>query len=532
MLKVLIKKQIGEVFKGYFYNAKKNQMRSKFAVALWILFFVAIMVGVLGGMFGYLAFNLCESFLAAKVGWLYFMIMSSIAIVLGAFGSVFNTYSGLYLAKDNDLLLSMPIPVNSVIASRLLNVYLLGTMYAATAIIPAVIVYWYVAGITVARVICGILLFLIISMIVLLLSCILGWVVAKISLKLKNKSMVTVLTSLAFIGGYYFLYFKASDLIHNVVINAVVYGEKIKGVAYGLYLFGRIGEGNILATLGFFTAAVALTVLTWMVLARSFLKIATATGKTARVKYVAKSVKEKSIFGALLAKEFGKFTSSANYMLNCGLGVLVIPACGVLLLVKGKAFLPVLDRIWSGYQDAAVVLIITGLCTLTSMIITAVPSVSLEGKSLWILQSMPIEPKTVLRVKATMQFLLSGLPMLFSCVCALLVVKADMSVKTLLIAMPLLYAALAAVFNTMIGVKMPLLNWTNELAPIKQSGAVLLSMIIGWGSSVALFGLYMWQGYKIGAAAYLGIWMIVMAGVTIGIFRWLDTKGAKLFASL
>ena len=36
-----------------------------------------------------------------------------LAIVLGAFGSVFNTYSSLYLAKDNDLLLSMPIPVRT-----------------------------------------------------------------------------------------------------------------------------------------------------------------------------------------------------------------------------------------------------------------------------------------------------------------------------------------------------------------------------------------------------------------------------------
>ena len=28
MLKILIKKQLAEVFKGYFYDAKKNRMRS------------------------------------------------------------------------------------------------------------------------------------------------------------------------------------------------------------------------------------------------------------------------------------------------------------------------------------------------------------------------------------------------------------------------------------------------------------------------------------------------------------------------
>ena len=45
------------------------------------------------------------------------------------------------------------------------------------------------------------------SLVVFVLSCLLGWVVAKISLRLKYKSFVTVLISLAFIGAYYFFYF-------------------------------------------------------------------------------------------------------------------------------------------------------------------------------------------------------------------------------------------------------------------------------------------------------------------------------------
>ena len=45
-----------------------------------------------------------------------------------AFGSIFNTYAGLYLPKDNDLLLSMPVPVSSLVAARLSGVYLMGLM--------------------------------------------------------------------------------------------------------------------------------------------------------------------------------------------------------------------------------------------------------------------------------------------------------------------------------------------------------------------------------------------------------------------
>ena len=244
MLKLLVKKQLAEVFKSYFYDAKKNKMRSKWAIAAWFIFFFLIMVGMLGGIFTFLSLSLCGALVQAGMGWLHFLLMGIIAIVLGAFGSVFNTYSGLYLAKDNDQLLSLPIPVQTIITARLLNVYLMGAMYSATVLLPALIVYWIVAGITVSRVICGLLLLLIVTVIVLLLSCFLGWVVAKISLRLKNKSFITVLISLLFIGGYYFFYFKAADLIRDLIQNANVYGTKIKGVAYGLYLFGRIGEGS------------------------------------------------------------------------------------------------------------------------------------------------------------------------------------------------------------------------------------------------------------------------------------------------
>ena len=136
--------------------------------------------------------------------WLYFVIMGMLAIFLGAFGSVFNTYSGLYLAKDNDLLLSMPIPVRIIMASRLLSVYLLGLMYSGIVILPVIIVYWCTVPLTAGILLGGVLLLLVISLFVLALSCVLGWVVAKISLKLKNKSFITVVVSLVFFGAVLF----------------------------------------------------------------------------------------------------------------------------------------------------------------------------------------------------------------------------------------------------------------------------------------------------------------------------------------
>ena len=532
MLKVLLKKQLTETFRNYFYNPKKNEMRSVGGIIGYFVFFVVVMVGFLGGMFTMLSLGLCGGLTAAGMDWLYFLLMAMIAVALGAFGSVFNTYSGLYLAKDNDLLLSMPIPVRHIITARLLNVFLLGTMYAAVAFLPALIVYWAVAGATAANVVCGILMFLIVSAVVLILSCLLGWVVAKISLRLKQKSFVTVLVSLVFIGAYSFFYFKARVLIADMIAHAGEYGAKIRGAAYGLYLFGRIGEGDWTAAAIFFAGTAIVFALVCFVLSRSFLKIATASGNTARVRYTEKRVKEKSAFRALLGKELGRFTSSPNYMLNCGLGILLIPACGVLLLIKGREVLAAIGAVFAGKPDVAAVALCTALCLLSSMNDSAAPSVSLEGKSIWIPQSLPVEGKTVLRAKTAAQLLLSGVPMFVAVICAALVVEASAAVRLLVFVMPLVYVAFSAALCTIIGVRMPVMNWTNEIAPIKQSGGVLIAIFGSWAVCAVIAVGYLAGGWRLGAALYLLIWTLLLAVLTLALRRWLDTKGAAAFAAL
>ena len=117
MLKTLLKKQMMEIFRSYFYDSKKNRKRPRITTMVYICLYAVLMLGVLGGIFSFLAFTICGPLVSVGMNWLYFTLMGLISILLGAFGSVFNTYSSLYLAKDNDLLLSMPIPVRHIMTA-------------------------------------------------------------------------------------------------------------------------------------------------------------------------------------------------------------------------------------------------------------------------------------------------------------------------------------------------------------------------------------------------------------------------------
>ena len=529
MLKQLVKKQMAEIFRSYLYDAKKSQKRAKGTVILYFALFVFLMVGVLGGMFTFVAMMLCDAMAAVDMGWLYFTLMGLVAIFMGAFGSVFNTYSSLYLAKDNDLLLSLPIPLRVIISSRLVTVYLMGLMYSAVVIVPAVVVYWIQVAHSAAVIVGGLLTVAIVSLIVLLLSCLLGWVVAKISLKLKHKSITTVLVSLLGIGLYYFIYFKAQTVISDLVANAVVYGVKIKGAAYPLYLFGRMAEGDWTAMALVSAAVVLLTAMTWLLLSRSFLRLATSGGSTGKARYREKKARVRSLPAALLGKECRRFVSSPNYMLNCGMGVLMIPAAGVLLLLKGGEWLGLLKAVLPGADS---VLAISVACLLASMNDMAAPSVSLEGKSLWVLQSLPVSAWEVLKAKLKMQLVFTGIPMLVFLACALPVLGLSPALSLLTAAGSLLAVLLLALFGLTMGLKMPNLHWTSEITPVKQGGSVALALLGGWAYALLPGGAAMALGRNLHPAVIPAVFCLLTAVLCALLYVWLKNRGAKVFAAL
>ena len=137
MLKILVKKELRQIWVQAFLRggkaAKKGKKRpsGKGMAILW-----AFLSLYLVACFAFMAWFAGKALLLERVEWLYYLLLGGAAILFGTLGSVFSTYSTLYLAKDNDLLLSMPIPVRDVIASRLLSVYVIGLFYTSLIMLP------------------------------------------------------------------------------------------------------------------------------------------------------------------------------------------------------------------------------------------------------------------------------------------------------------------------------------------------------------------------------------------------------------
>lgn len=532
MLGTLIKKQITELFQGYVFNRKTNKMRSKASAAGMIVFFLVLFVGFLGFSFFMMASGLCGPLVQVGLGWLYFALMSLIALFLGIIGSVFSTYSSLYLAKDNDLLLSMPIPPKTIVASRAFGVLLMSLMFSGVVTVPAVVVYLITMGLTPARLVGGIVFILLVTAIVLALSCLLGYGVARLSLKLKNKSYITTAIALVFFALYYVVYFRLTEGLQSFIQNLEQNAEKISSSVRFLKVFGEVGEGKWPAVLASVALVALLCLLVWAVLIRSFTKIATTSAASGKAVYRETLAKDRTLRQTLGAREMTHFTSSSGYMLNCGLSTIMLILAGVALLWKGGPVITLLNQVFGEASGIVLVMLVGGISLIAFMNDTTVPSVSLEGRSLWIARSLPVETLDVLKAKLDLQLKLTVIPTLFCCICAGIALKPAPAEWVLLLAVPLLANILFALFGLMLGLRHVNLNWSNEIIVIKQSLSVLVYMLFGLVYGAAVVAVYMLFAWGLGPVWYL----LIVAGVTcllsFLLWSWIRTKGVRRFEEL
>lgn len=538
MLKTLVKKQLFELFQSYFYDRKTGKARSKKSI---IYFFV--LYGLLFAMLFAVFFSMSSALAATITGhgidWVYFALCSLIAMVLGIFGSVFNTYAALYLAKDNELLMSLPIPNSTILLSRLTGVFTTSLMYSGIVWIPTMVSYWiHVPKITIMGIISPIIIMVAIVCFVTVLSCFLGWIIALIAAKSKGKSFVTLFLSILFIVGYYVVYFKISNSLNGLLTDIErirSLGGKMKSWLHYTYLLGNAAAGKIVPLIIIILITTALVLLTYFILLKTFGKLALMNNTTSKKSKTPAAYNIKSKQKALISREFKLFTAYPTWMLNGGFGILILVAGSIAIFLKRAKIATVLPVIKASAPELiglipAVIVLATCLIVSTDAITPV--SISIEGKTLWQLQVLPVDTWSVLSAKETVSVRLNTLPAALFIVCAGYAFGLTDIEMLVSIAAVLVYIYLASDFGLMLDLKFPDLCWTNVATITKQGSSVMIYIFGGMGA-VIFMGIVAFLIGKIlsGWAVVLAIMIIFMIPEII-LRKWLRNKGTKIFESL
>lgn len=533
MLKTLTKVYISQVFMHLLYgdiggkdskkfNGKKNLSR----IFLMIFAFGILMVSA-GVMFN----TLCGVLVEQGLGWFYILLISLVSLLLGVLGSIFSTYSMVYQSKDNELLLSMPIPPSKVIFARVFGVYLVGTIYMCVPMLPGIAVYMYATGFAIQGIILSLTAAAFLSVLVLTLTCALGYVVALISSKLKTKKLVTVLLSLVLLAVFYWFYFRMVSNIETILENIAGVAEKVQNALYLFYLLGKGVEGDILSLLLFGAVVLAAFALVYWWMSRSFFGLATSNKGEKKKKFTLSSQKTSSTDSALLTKEFCRFKGSVSYMLNGGIGLVMLLAITVFAAIKLGDLEELILLLNDQYGEIVTVVVATLIMLIASTVSISAPSVSLEGKSIWLTRSLPVEPSRVLMAKLKLQ-LLPELPLVLALAVVLQLYTGRSWLSSVaVVAVSLCFAVFHGVIGLFFGIRMANYDWKNETVVIKQSMPVFISVIGGMAFPAVFCGLFFAVRSFLDAEVYMLLIFALMAVLTFFSLRWIMRSGAERFGT-
>lgn len=532
MFKSLLKIRMLALLSSLLRSKISKKKRSGALIVLFVLLMLyafASFTVLFGIMFNGLLLPLWNS----GLGWLYFAITGIMAFALCFIGSIFATQTQLFEAGDNELLLAMPIPPSYILASRMTMLLVLNIFFELIVALPAGIVYIMNIKVTAAGIIFFITLFALLPFFVLTLSCLTGWLVALISSKMRNKSFITIVFSLVFLFGYFYIYAQANRYLSYIIQNGEAVAEAVKRILLPAYHFGYAIAANSAASfLWFFLITVLPFAAMYFILSKSFIAIATAGKGTARIKYTEKSLKVSGIMNALVKKELRHFFTSPMYMLNSSLGVIFTLVLPFAFIFKKEQIYGMLSTL-PDFESLAGPAALFALCMISSTNFISAPSVSLEGKNLWIAQSLPVDGGDVLVSKAYAHMTVCIPPVVFASVLFAFLIEMTPQMIFLIITVPVIMTVFQALLGVAVNLRFPKFDWINETAVVKQSMSSLIVMFASMGVAVSPLLIYFYVfKQKISPELCFSLFAVILAVASVIMFRHLKKKGNSVFPYL
>ncbi len=482
MIKALMKNRLASVLYGSVARSRKGgvQKASRGKIVAFAILYLYLFI-FFAGFSVFLSTALASVFIPAGASWAYFaiFILASVSVLFVL--SIFETKSELFECKDNELLLSMPIKPRDIVLARISVVLLYNYIIQAVVMLPCIVVYAIFSRDPVGTV--GITL---ISIFLPLLSTALasgvGYLVALIGKKLRKNSFVTVGMALIFLLAYFFGYSYLMDGFDTLVAGGPDGVTMTPEKAPLLYAIGSAASFNPLSFTLIILLSLAAAAIAFAVIARSYIKVVTDNRGVKRAEYKGEKLSQSSVLLALSKKEFQRFTSSATYMLNAGLGIVFELIVGVLALVKSRDLMSFLTELTaeSGVAPADLIcpLMLSAIFMLSSMNMISASALSLEGKNLWIIKSLPLKERDVLIAKTIPHTVICSAASFITALCFMIAVSAPVRYWPFFILTPLAANIFSSVFGLVINVRFPKFNYENEAQPVKQSLPVFIVMTV------------------------------------------------------
>lgn len=519
-----------EIFGSLFSKvSKKRKVASK---GLFVALFAML-------IFGLVCFNMFVSFdsmsAVLTLGGMGNYILYYAAIYFNMIGLMFLSYETqdlFFKTKDYNLLSSMPIKSYQIIISKIFTLLLISYLFELAVMIPAYVVYFGIVGFSAWALVLGIICFFALPVYLIFFSTVFAWLINLIATKTRNKQKTNMSLTIVFM----FIV-----LILFLVVNFIGLDEIIKvgGVpailnwifpTTTLMFYGVDGASllyvglNVLVNLVLFAISVLLLAKFYFSINQGYINKA----KALKVKKQ-ENFEVKSVFARLFNMEVKNFLDKPIYIFNSifGMALLLIGVVGVPIYYYNNlatfALIP---------KEMAVFIAAMMPSSLTLLTATSCSSISLEGQAIYFKKSLPISFGQIAWSKILLNLVL-GLPIILFYL-ATIPIMMDFNFVfvdyVLVLFSPIISLLFVSIFGLLVNLWLPKLNWTNVVSVVKQSGAVMVTVL--FGVVIASFVFSVFFAANINPTLFLAIYLAVISLLTILVYALLMTLGKKLYNKL
>lgn len=524
-LLTLLKVELMSQFRFNAFKHEKDGKKRAQTLAVGVAIFLLILMAVV------YCFGLSYGFGRMGISYVvpgYALTITAIVVLCITF---LKTNGVLFGGKDYDMLTALPVNTSTIITSKFLTMYIANLGFTVLIMIPMAVGYGMYNPLNAISIISWVIGILVAPLLPMTIAAIIGAIIIGIGSGFKHKVLVQTILSIVLIVGVILAPIIISKTAAQdeaaFLAQLTELGKMISSSLHRVYplsgWFDRaVNNHEILFALLIMAVSVVVYGAFAFVVSKYYLRINSALkSHYAASNYKMKALKIRTVRTALIYKEWKRFTSSALYMMNAGIGLIM-----AFILSVATAFIGVDKMI--GNVDTLDINVIKPIianvipfviATLVNMSNTSSMSLSLEGKNLWIVDSLPIGRKTLLQGKMLFNMVLA-LPVSIICnIIFMFMLNVNVWMGLLYIVFAVTSVLLSTALGCFVNVRFPKYNWVNEAEVIKQSA----SSAIGIFSSMILY-ILMTMGCVFLSKTFSGELIVLGFSVLTGLAAWVVYK--------
>ena len=503
------------------YTNKNMKGHTKNLFPLFLALIVMFSIGTL-------AYPLAETLSKVNLTYIMISLVASSLTLLTVIEAIYKSQNILFDAKDNDLLMSLPIPKSYIISSRLLKLYTFQFLFNLLFIIPTSIIYIYFKNPSISYYISTLLFSTLLPIIPTIIGSFIGLGIKKLSSRFKSQKIIQTIFSIIMLLIIMAMSFGLENISSSIVTNADKINNLITGIFYPIKLYlnliNKLNAINIIPAYLF-------------VLLASKFNLTNANNDSNKISSKKKNgynYDKSSKLIALTKKEFKKYISTPVYMINTFFSIIMF--IGVVLLASFKFDIVInylitnsgeqisISDIYEMIPKFFISLVIFTSC-LTSITSS---SISLEGSRINILKSLPVSTKTILKSKILNSILITIPFLIIGDIIAASSFKFSLIDITSSFLISIILPIFVAVFGLIVNLKYLKMNASSDTEIIKQSASSMISTLSGMVFATIIIAIL----FTIESKYISLIITFIIAILTLILYRVLIIYGDKRFKEI